>query len=608
MVAQQRAGTSWSDGAAQTGSHEMDEKDNSPTLTHIPTVSDTALDDHYRDTENEKERFPNLRLQLPRESMDRASSEARSPSGYLSPMEENRDREQATRLVDDLTMLQIQQMVSNQEEHLARSVSKVRSNAEVVQEDVFNAPAPGITIGGPPTETPPSKLNQIFKYLKKLPRVVRYFLYLLPITAILLIPIFMGIFLDPRHQTPVGGKGGTQLLWFGIWLEIVWLSLWAARIMTAIFPFVAKFAAKVVGSGNPKKWMAMGKSLELPTALFLWMLAVLVSFLPVVDEEEHKVSAGGDDPYPSVGWISTVHKVIIALFILAVLNWAEKIIIQWIANSFHLRTYATRIETNKQSIAYLVHLFEHSKDTLVSEDSVKNSPGLTGSGTRTPMKLFQNNARQAFNKVGDVANRVAGDFTGREIRLSNHPRKVVSELLRSSGSAQVLARRLFRTYAKSDSDVLRPDDLNPAFPTPEDAENAFSIFDRDLNGDVSMDELEAFCDEVHREKKAIAASVKDLDSVIRKLDQVLVVVVVVITIVVFVSIISASAATALTSAGTVVLGEFSHLSLNTVARYTNSTVRSLVAVPGNCSGILAIRHLRLRQAPLRYRRPCHNLR
>jgi small-conductance mechanosensitive channel len=196
----------------------------------------------------------------------------------------------------------------------------------------------------------------------------------------------------------------------------------------------------------------------------------------------------------------------------------------------------------------------HSKDTLVSEESVKNKPGAFDSGARTPMQLLQTNARTALNKVGDVANRVAGDFTGREVKLSNHPRKVVTELLRNSSSAQVLARRLFRTYAKPGAEVLLPGDLSPAFPSEEDAESAFGIFDRDLNGDVSMDELEAFCDEVHREKKAIAASVKDLDSVIRKLDSVFVVVVIVITVIVFISIISSSAAAALTSAGTVVLG------------------------------------------------------
>jgi small-conductance mechanosensitive channel len=168
--------------------------------------------------------------------------------------------------------------------------------------------------------------------------------------------------------------------------------------------------------------------------------------------------------------------------------------------------------------------------------------------------LIANNAREVATKLGDLSNRVAGDFTGRQVKLSSHPRKVVSELLRNSNSAQVLARRLFRTYAQNGSDVLLPADLNHAFPTPEDAESAFLVFDRDLNGDVSMEELEAFVDEVHREKKAIAASVKDLDSVITKLDRVFFVIIFIISVIVFISTISASTAGALASAGTAVLG------------------------------------------------------
>ena len=170
------------------------------------------------------------------------------------------------------------------------------------------------------------------------------------------------------------------------------------------------------------------------------------------------------------------------------------------------------------------------------------------------MALLHNNAREVATMVGDMATRVAGDFTGRQVKLSNHPRKVVSELLRNTSSAQVLARRLFRTYAQNDSDLLLPQDLRPAFPSDEDAEAAFGIFDRDLNGDVSMEELEAFCDEVHREKKAIAASLKDLDSVITKLDRVLFFIIFIISVIIFVSIISASAAAALASLSTAVLG------------------------------------------------------
>lgn len=177
------------------------------------------------------------------------------------------------------------------------------------------------------------------------------------------------------------------------------------------------------------------------------------------------------------------------------------------------------------------------------------------------MAFIQNNARDAIvnakdaiTAVGDMANRVAGDFTGRQVKLSNHPRKVVSELLRNSNTAQVLARRLFRTFAQNNPELLTPQDLRPAFPTDEDAEAAFGVFDRDLNGDVSIEELEAFCDEVHREKKAIAASLKDLDSVISKLDRVLFFCVFIIAVIVFISIVSASAAAALASLSTAVLG------------------------------------------------------
>ncbi len=80
------------------------------------------------------------------------------------------------------------------------------------------------------------------------------------------------------------------------------------------------------------------------------------------------------------------------------------------------------------------------------------------------------------------------------------------------------------------------------------------MFDKDLNGDVSMEELELVCNEIHLEKKAIAASLKDLDSVINRLDTVFMFIIFVIVVIVFVSIISNSAAAALTSTGTFILG------------------------------------------------------
>jgi small-conductance mechanosensitive channel len=126
-------------------------------------------------------------------------------------------------------------------------------------------------------------------------------------------------------------------------------------------------------------------------------------------------------------------------------------------------------------------------------------------------------------------------------------------LLNTTGGSQVLARRLYRTFVRDDFDTVFSGDLKSAFDNEDEAEAAFSMFDKDMNGDISMEELESVCVEIGRERKSITASLKDLDSVVSKLDDVLFFVVLVITTLVMLSLISTSAAGVLTSAGSAVL-------------------------------------------------------
>lgn len=115
-----------------------------------------------------------------------------------------------------------------------------------------------------------------------------------------------------------------------------------------------------------------------------------------------------------------------------------------------------------------------------------------------------------------------------------------------------MARRLFRTYAQDGKKVF-PDDLRPAIEDAEEAQATFTMFDMDLNGDISIEELEAVCVEIGRERKGITASLKDLDSVVSKLDKVLLFLVILITILVLLSLMSSSASMMLTSAGSTLL-------------------------------------------------------
>ncbi|KAK4453083.1 Mechanosensitive ion channel-domain-containing protein [Podospora aff. communis PSN243] len=503
-------------------------------------------------------RRPELQVQVPSyDSHNMAEQATKQDPNFLAAaatIGPSESREAANRLNDDLELLRAERVVSHQE-HSSRH-SRMRSHQDR-NEDVFHSDSPEKTA----ISTPKKKtwLTTLWASLKKFPRVLRYILYALPAAVVLLIPIFLDLFAYDQDANPVGGDGGVELLWFGIWLEIVWISLWATRIIASVMPFSFGFVASSTGSSNDKKWRDIGRQLELPTALFLWLLAVLVSYHPVL--KNHMAPPADNDTTPNIPWIGIVFKIIIAIFTMATLNLVEKVLIQWIATSFHLRTYSHRIRQNQMLIDFMVILFEYAKTQIEAQDPVWDSSGTGGyntahhtSGARTPMMAIRENARQAWSKVGGAATRMAGDFTGRRILKGDHPRKVVVELLRNTQSSYTLARVFYRTFVKPDMSTISLEDLMPAFATSEQAEACFSHFDKDLNGDISMEELEMVCNEIHLEKKAIAASLKDLDSVIKKLDEVFMVVIVIIVIIVFISIISNSAAAALTSAGTVILG------------------------------------------------------
>jgi len=467
-------------------------------------------------------------------------------SSLASP---SQTREQASRLDDDLALLQIEREISNQDginTENSRSIKRQRSRRPDPVDDFDEATNPlhEKTALYKPPESPSTGFSKFFKKVHNSSFLVRYVTYITPLVLVLLIPLLLGalVFKD-------ADVGGVALLWFSVWLQIIWLTLWASRLIAKCLPWPIGLISSLF-TNNGKKWRDMGKQLELPATLFFWWLAIEISFLPTM--KNHNVNGDKSTQH----WQSVMNKVIVSIFVGMTLNFIEKILIQLIAISFHLRTYADRIELNKFQIGSLTKLYTFSKDSITMDDSEFEEKNGGASGARTPGQIIkdaQKNTKEVFNKFGDVAGKVAGDFTGRQVTNSNHPHQVVLTLLSSTGGSQVLARRLYRTFAREDTETVYSDDLKNAFGTDEEAEAAFSMFDKDMNGDISMEELEAVCVEIGRERKSITASLKDLDSVVSKLDDVFLFIVTIITILVFISLISTSAAGVLTSAGSAVL-------------------------------------------------------
>ncbi|KAE8168079.1 Mechanosensitive ion channel-domain-containing protein [Aspergillus tamarii] len=516
----------------------------SRTDDHSPTSDEgTYINEGSQDTHG------NNHLTVDTSSADDLDRTAlRSPSAQ---------REHSKRLEDDLALLEAEKVASRsthedtESKGERNSISRSRSHRSQNVDEFDEATNPlheKAAVYNPP-ESPNTNIARFVKKIHESSFIVRYLTYIVPLVLILLIPLLVGALAYPDANV-----GGVELLWFSVWLEIVWLTLWAGRIVAKCIPVVAGLLASIF-TNNAKKWRDMAKQLELHATFFFWWLGIEISFLPTM--KNHHV----DGNSRTRSWENTVNKIIISIFVWTILNYIEKIIIQLIAISFHTRTYADRIEINKFQIGSLTKLYDFSRNKIsVKDDEFEEKNDAGGSGTKTPLRYpmqyagkAQRVAKGALNKVGDMAGAVAADFTGRKATNSTHPYQVILTLLRTTSGCQVLARRLYRTFVRDGFDTVFAGDLKEAFDNSEEAEAAFIMFDKDMNGDISMDELEAVCVEIGRERKAITASLKDLDSVVSRLDNVLEFFVVVISLIVFVSLISTSASGVLTSAGSSIL-------------------------------------------------------
>ncbi|PTU20012.1 hypothetical protein P175DRAFT_0439770 [Aspergillus ochraceoroseus IBT 24754] len=514
-----------------------------PTYEHPKETTsdeDTYVPDSSR-IPNENQSF--LRVDTSYEDLGKYP--ARSPSAT---------REKAMRLEDDLIVLEAERVASrstHDDEKESRSESHSLSNSRTRRahdidefDEATNPLYEKAAVYNPP-ENPTTSVARFIKKLHESSFIVRYFTYIVPLVLLLLIPLLVGALAFPDASV-----GGVKLLWFSVWLEIVWLTLWAGRIVAKCLPTPIGLISSIF-TNNSKKWRDVARQLELPATLFFWWLGIEISFLPTM--KNHHV----DGNSATRGWERTINKLIISVFVWTILNLIEKFITQLIAMSFHRRTYSDRIEINKFQIGSLTKLYGFSRSKITeTDDAFEEKNHKRASGTKTPLHYAgkaQRVAKGALNKVGDVAGVVAADFTGRKINNSNHPHQVVLTLLRTTSGCQVLARRLYRTFVRDGFDTIFSGDLKEAFDDNEEADAAFTMFDKDMNGDISMEELEAVCVEIGRERKAITASLKDLDSVVSRLGNVFEFFVAIITIIVFLTLISTSAAGVLTSAGSSIL-------------------------------------------------------
>jgi hypothetical protein len=224
--------------------------------------------------------------------------------------------------------------------------------------------------------------------------VTRYLVYVLPVAAILAIPIAITATGGRKETTNIGG---IKQLYFWIWIEIVWLSIWISKLFAQAVPNVFMFLCGVVSSGT-RKYATIIKNLEIPISLIGWAAVCFATFQVLANLPDNGALGPNN-------WTHIMKKLLTAALISSAVWLGEKLIIQMISMNYHKRSFDNRIKDSKHMVFLISLLYDASRalfpmycrefeeEDLIINDGIENMLGNVAanhsrSGSVTPMRLI----------------------------------------------------------------------------------------------------------------------------------------------------------------------------------------------------------------------------
>ena len=269
-------------------------------------------------------------------------------------------------------------------------------------------------------------------------------------------------------------------------------------------------------------------------------------------------------------WEAIVQRILAALLVASLILLAEKLLIQLVSIGYHRTQFNVKIRESKHKIHLLSLLYDASRSLFpaycpefAEEDYIINDSIELGeidgtshkrSGSATPMRLLQNVGRFG-DKLTSAFGNIAHEVTGKQVFNPNSAHSIVVEALEKNRSSEALAKRLWMSFVVEGKEALFREDVVEVLGADrhEDAEDAFSVLDRDGNGDISLDEMILTICEFGKERHSITNSLHDVDQAINVLDKLLCTIVFIVVVFVFVAFLNSSFTTTLATAGTALL-------------------------------------------------------
>ncbi|KAF7977593.1 hypothetical protein HWV62_3192 [Athelia sp. TMB] len=369
-----------------------------------------------------------------------------------------------------------------------------------------------------------------------------------PVRVVLLGILGASILITPLIVVELRFKSSpvrSQVHMWSLWLSIIWASSCVTYIVVDSLPRLS-VALIVLFGGQVER---LKTEVELILAVSAWLklfidvscawiaLGVLVQFYK---------------PQGSYWYI--INRVMQALFTASILFLVEKLFLRFVAINFHRKALSERLAENRLGLKALDRLSNaqpvakkspygkrgHKSPNTASIDfsafygrkpSSKEQGAGETSGTASPVTKpthrktrsgHEERRRKRRKAMASIIVDQVGSAIG-QVTLKNSKFNRQGELGGLS-SARKLARKLFTTL----NDVYPPrshlvvDDFIPYFRSTSEAQEAFALFDKDGNGDISKREMRDAVQRIYRERKSLVASLKDVSSAVSKLDYVLI--------------------------------------------------------------------------------------
>ncbi|KAF2101710.1 hypothetical protein NA57DRAFT_16756, partial [Rhizodiscina lignyota] len=384
-------------------------------------------------------------------------------------------------------------------------------------------------------------LGKVYSAVLGFSVITRYVVFILPVAALLAVPVIVTatVAKDARAD-------GVRLLGLFIWIEVVWFSLWAAKLIAQILPLIFQFFCGIISSGT-RKYMLLLKAIEIPISLLIWTI-ICWGTVPVITTFEHTAN---------FSWVVTLRRVFLASIAVAACFLCEKIIVQLIGINYHRKQFNVRIKNSKKRVHMLDVMYEASRKLFpaycpefIEDDYII----LTGVDHRQ-------NPKAAANIIGGIGwvgenvtsafGNMASEITGQQVSTTA-AHSIVVEALEMKTSTEALARRVWTSFVEEGNDALYPRDIVEILgeENKAEAEEIFDALDVDHNGDISLEEMVTTVVEIARERKDMARSMHDVSQAVRVLDRFLSCVVIVLIALIYAAFFSSSFAHYLATIGT----------------------------------------------------------